>query len=254
MKMHAAALGLAFVVTGVNVAAAEVNAAFALGLRGAMQELVPRFENATGHHLLIVFEPPAGVSKRVADGEKIDVVALPRDAMDALGAKAILSGPPAELARGRMGIGIKPGSARPDVSSPQAMKATLLAARAIVYSDPARGGAAALSSIAMFGDLGIATEMKAKTVYPREHSPKGIAREVTDGNADLALNQVHEIVEAGLELAGPFPGTLARTVTFLVAPTRASGQPEAARALIDFLRGPEGTRVFRAHGLAATDS
>jgi molybdate transport system substrate-binding protein len=253
MNLHAAVLAIHVVAFGVNAAAADVNAAFALALKGAMEEVVPGFERTTGHKVRIVFEPPAGVAKRIADGERIDVVALPREALDALAAKSVLSATPAELVRGRMGVGIKAGSSRPDVSSPQAMRSALLAARAIVHSDPTRGGAGATNSIAMFNELGIAAEMKAKTVYPREHSPQGIAREVTDGNADLALNQVHEIVESGLELAGPFPGTLERTVTFSVAPMGAGGQAEAVRAFIDFLRGPEGTRIFKAHGLAPAD-
>jgi molybdate transport system substrate-binding protein len=253
MKAHAAAITLALA-CGLDAAAAEVNAAFALGLRGAMGELAPRFETATGHKLRIVFEPPAGVSKRIADGESIDVVALPQDAMDRLAGSSMFSRAPAQLAHGRMGVGIKPGAPRPDVSSPAAMKAAMLASRAIVHSDPARGGAGALNSIAMFNELGIAAQMKAKTVYPREHSPQGVAREVLDGNADLALNQVHEIVEAGLELAGPFPGDLARNVTFSAAPMRGSAHAAPAQELIDFLRGPEGTRVFRAHGLAPADS
>jgi molybdate transport system substrate-binding protein len=233
--------------------AAEVDAAFALGLKGAMQELAPAFERATGHQLRAVFEPPALVSRRIAAGGKLDVIALPNDAMEKLAQDGALGATPAGVAVGRMGIGVKPGSPRSDVSSPEALKRTLLSARAIVHSDPARGGAGAINSIAMFRDLGIAGEMKAKTVYPLEHSPAGVAREVTDGRADLALNQVHEIVESGLELLGPFPGPLARTVRFTVAPTAAGRDNEGARALVEFLRGPEGLRLFKAHGLASAD-
>ena len=233
--------------------AADVDAAFALGLRGAMQEIAPAFERASGHRLRAVFEPPALVNKRLAAGNKLDVVALPQDAMEKLAQEGALGATPAGIAAGRMGIGVRPGSPRPDVSTPEALRRTLLSARSIVHSDPARGGAGAINSIAMFRELGIADEMKAKTIHPAEHSPAGVAREVTEGRAELALNQVHEIVESGLELLGPFPGPLARTVRFTVAPTAAGRDSEGAAALVDFLRGPEGLRLFRAHGLAPAE-
>lgn len=247
----AAAMGAAL---PIPARAAEVTAAFAMGLKGVMQDLAPAFERATGHKLRVAFQPPAVVAQRMADGERIDVVALPRDAIDTLARNGALATTQANIAIGRMGVGVKPGAPRPDVSSPQALKATLLSARSITHSDPARGGAGALSSIAAFKDLGIADEMRTKTVYPREHSPAGIAREVTEGRADLAFNQVHEIVESGLELLGPFPGSLGRTVVFTAAQTIVGRDNEAGRALIDFLLAPEASRVFRAHGLAPGDS
>ena len=252
---HVLALAAALAaLVGAPAQSAELKAAVALGLKGAMADIQPSFEAATGHRVRIAFEPPAVVSKRLADGESFDVLALPREPLEALATQGVVtSGSVREIARARMGVGTKPGGSRPDISTPEGLKTALLSARSIVHSDPARGGAGAINSIAMFNDLGIAAEMKAKTIYPREHSPAGVAREVLEGRAEFAMNQVHEIVESGLDLVGAFPAKLGRTVVFAAAPARSSPQADAARALVEYLRGPEAIRLLKAHGLEPPD-
>ena len=251
LRSHGVTLSAALAALALASAqAAELKVAIALGLKGAMAQIQPAFEAASGHRLGISFEPPGVVSKRIAAGESFDVIALPREALEAFAAQGIVApGSAREIARARMGVGAKPGAPRPDISTPEALKAALLAAKSIVHSDPARGGAGAINSIAMFEQLGIAAEMKAKTIYPREHSPAGVAREVIEGRAELAMNQVHEIVESGLALVGPFPPRLERTVVFAAAPARSTTQAEAARAFVEYLGGPEGARLLGAHGL-----
>jgi len=123
--------------------------------------------------------------------------------------------------------------------------------RSIVHSDPVRGGAGGLNAVRLFEKLGIADVMKAKTVYPRIHSPVGVAQEVADGRADMAVNQLHEMMLPPLQVLGPFPGDLAQGVSYWATVTLASAQGQAARAFIDYVRSPPGRSVLEAHGLEA---
>lgn len=235
----------------IDAAAGDVNAMFALGIKSALQDLPVDFERATGHRLAMTFEPPGPAAARLAKGETFDVIAMPREAMDKLAAEGRLAQATMKsIARSELGVGIRKGAARPDVSSPDALKRALLSASSVVHSDPARGGAGGVGAVALFERLGIAPQMRAKTVYPRVHSPAGVAQEVTDGRAEIAINALHELSQAGLEVAGAFPESLARPVVFVAAIAQPVAHPEAARALVEFLSGPQGVATLRAHGLS----
>ena len=241
-----AAAALAFAAT-----AAEVRLACAAGLRSALEGLPQKFEAVSGHHLVIVFDPPPPLAARIARGEAFDVVVVPEDAMAKLErAGHVEGGAHPAIARSQVGIGVRKGAPHPDISSPEALKKALLSPPAVVHSDPARGGVGGVGAVALFEQLGITGEMKARTVFPGAHSPDGIAGEVNEGRASLAINSLHELQQSGLEVVGPFPGALARNLVFVVAPTPSSPQPGAARSLIDYLSGPEVAAMLHAHGLA----
>lgn len=230
--------------------AAEVKAVFGLGMKAAMEAAAPHFERATGHRLTLVFEPPGPAHKRLADGEMFDVIAMPRAAIEALEREGRApAGASVPVARTRMGIAVRKGAPKPDISTPEALKRALLEARAVVHSDPARGGAGGINTVRLFEKLGIAPEMKAKTVYPRVHSPAGVAQEVADGRADLAFNQLQELLQPTLDVVGPFPGDLQQEVVFMAAVPAVSAQPAAAKKLVDFLGTPEARAILKAHGL-----
>lgn len=234
-----------------EAAAGDVNGLFALGVQAAVKDLPAEFERATSHRLAMSFDPPGVAAARLARGEAFDVIVLPREAMDKLAADGRISRATMKaIARSELGIGVRKGSVRPDISSPEALKRALLSAPSVVHSDPARGGAGGLGAVALFETLGIAGEMRSKTIYPRVHSPAGVAQEVTDGHAEIAINALHELAQSGLEVAGAFPESLARPVIFVAAVAQPSAQPQPARALVEYLSGPQGAATLRAHGLS----
>ncbi len=234
------------------VQAAEIRAVVGNAMLAATKDLAPKFESATGHKLLPTGEPPGPAFKRLRDGEHFDVVIYPRENIDSLERSGFATaGNAVEVARARMGLAVAKNAVKPDISTPEALKRTLLAVRSIVHSDPARGGAGGLNAVRLFEKLGIADVMKAKTVYPRVHSPAGVAQEVADGRAEMAVNQMHEMALPLLEVIGPFPGDLAQGVSYWATVTLASAEREGARALIDYLRSPAGRSLLEAHGLEA---
>ena len=229
---------------------AEVRAVVGNAMMAAMKDLAPKFETATSHKLTVVSEPPVPALKRLRDGEHFDVVIYPRENIATIEKSGFATpGTAVEVARARMGLAVARDAARPDISTPEALKGTLLAVRSIVHSDPARGGAGGINAVRLFEKLGIADAMKAKTVYPRVHSPVGVAQEVADGRAEMAVNQLHEMMLPPLQVLGPFPGDLAQGISYWATATIANAEPQGARALIDYLRSPAGRIVLEAHGL-----
>lgn len=243
-----AGLLLVAMMMSASVSAAEVRGVVALGMMAAMKAAAPEFERASGHHLDLVFEPPGVALKRLREGERFDVIIMPREGLEAMAKEGFASLDGAvEVASAVMGIAVAKGAPVPDISSPDSLKRALLAARSIVHSDPSRGGAGGLASVRLFGSLGIAEEMKHRTVYPRVHSPAGVAQEVADGRAEIALNQVQELMQPALHVVGPFPGELQQGIAFwTVASAKATGP---ANDVIDYLQSRPGREVLRAHGL-----
>jgi molybdate transport system substrate-binding protein len=134
----------------------------------------------------------------------------------------------------------------PDISSVDAFKQTLLTARSIVYADPAKGGASGVYFARVLDRLGIAEQMKGKTILvPGAQAAEVVAR----GDAELGVAQASEIVPvAGAQLVGPLPGELASTTVFTAGIDAPSKSPEAAKTLIKFLTGPEAASRFKTKG------
>lgn len=232
---------------------AELNVISAVGLQSIMEDLKPRFELATGHKLGMVYETLGLALKRVQGGGTADLIALPRQGIDTLvkNGKASASDV-TDIARGSMGVAVRKGAAKPDISSTESFKRAMLAAKSINISDPARGGIATPHILKVFERLGISEEMKSKLVYAKVPGAAGVGREVVTGEAEIALNQLQELAPvAGIEIVGPFPADLQLTTIFSVVIMGDAKNVEAAKALVNFLRTPEAVRVIKAKGLEA---
>jgi molybdate transport system substrate-binding protein len=153
-------------VVGIAAQAAEIKVMSAGGIREVMQDLGPKFERANGHSLSITFAAPGAIVQRVLGGEINDVVILTKAGIDSLlkDGKAV-AGNVTALARSGIGVAVRKGAPKPDISSPEALKRTLLAARSITYSDPASGATSGVHFAKVLDGLGIASEMKPKTVF-----------------------------------------------------------------------------------------
>jgi len=234
--------------------AAEVKVFSTIGVQAALEELALKFEKATGNKLDITWATAAILVKRVQAGETADLMVLTKQSLDALTKDNKAStGSDAILASSGMAVVVKKGSPKPDISTPDAFKQTLLNAKSIAYSDPAAGGASGVHFAKVIDRLGIADQVKAKTKHP---PPSGnSANLVVAGEAELAIQQEPEVMSvAGVDMVGPLPGDLNNITVYAAGIGASSQQSDAANALIRFLHTPEAQAVFKAKGLKPADA
>jgi molybdate transport system substrate-binding protein len=253
LLVAAANIGFMFLlVGGIAAQAAEVKVFSGFAMQKVMEDLGPKFERATGHKLAITFASPGAVLKRVQGGETVDVVITSRQGIDGFvkDGKAA-AGNVTVVARSRgLGVAVRKGAPKPDISSPEALKRTLLAAKSITYGNPAAGGAAAIHFSKVLDRLGIANEMKPKTIVSPEGGGAGVGNVVADGKAEIGVHQIHELIPvAGIEIAGPLPGDLQETIVLSAAIMTGAKDAEASKALVNFLRTPEAATVIKAKGM-----
>jgi molybdate transport system substrate-binding protein len=243
-----AAGGLVLCSLGARVAsAADIKVLTSVALTSGLNELAPKFEQATGNKLNIGYDLAANVGKRVLDGESADVIILTRPIMDELGKQQKLaSGSTASVAGTPIALAIRAGAPKPDISTVDALKRTLLAAKSIAYSDPAKGGASGVYFAKVVDRLGIADQLKSKTILV---SGAQSADYVARGEAEIGVGQSSEIVPvAGAELLGPLPGDLASTTVWIAGIGATTTVPGAAKSLTEFLTGPVARPVLSAKG------
>lgn len=230
--------------------AAEIKVLGAAGMRPVMEELGPKFERATGHKLAIAFAAAGVIVKRIQDGETGDVVMTPWGIETLAKDGKVTAGSMTVIAHAGLGVAVRKGAPKPDISSPEAFKRMLLAAKSITYLNPAQDGESGFLFTKVLDRLGIANEMKSKTVLPK--TTGAVAGVVVNGEAEiavLAVQHIQHISVAGLELVGPLPGDLQETMVFSAAVMTGAKNAEAAKALVDFLRTPEATMVIKAKGM-----
>ena len=229
--------------------AAEIKVYSTIGVQAALEELAPKFEKATGHKLTITWGTAALLVKRVQAGESADLYVLVKQSHDTLVKEnKATAGPDALFASSGMAMVVKKGAPKPDISTPEAFKQTLLKAKSIGYSNPASGGASGVYLAKLLERMGIAEEMKAKTKFP---PPSGNAANlVVSGEAELAVQQEPEVMAvSGVDMVGPLPADLNNITLYTAGTGTGSQQKEAANALIKFLHTPEAAAVFKARGL-----
>ena len=248
----ASTIGVMFLlVVGIAAEAAELKVLSAIGMQAVMEDLGPKFERTSGHKLAITFATLGAAVKRVQDGETYDVVIIPQQGIDTLvkDGKAP-AGSVTEVARAGIVVAVRKGAPKPDISSPDALKRTLLAAKSISYVDPASGGASGIHFATVLDRLGIANEMQAKTVFPNPKTPAEVGVLVANGEAEIGVHLIQELMSvAGIDLVGPLPGDLQATTVFSAAIMTGAKDAAAAKALVDFLRTPESAKVIEAKGM-----
>ena len=219
--------------------AAEVRVMISGGLTAAYQALVPEFEKATGHKVLTAFGPSMGTTTnaipvRLERGEPADVLIMVGYALTDLASKGkVVAGSQVDLTRSPIGIAVKSGAPKPDISSAEAVKRALLAAKTIAYSDSASG---VYVSTEMFGKLGIADEMKDKA---RKIPATPVGEIVARGDAEIGFQQMSELKPVeGIDIVGPLPDELQKITIFSAGIATVSKEPDAGKALIKFLASP----------------
>ena len=231
---------------GMRVQAAEITVFSTNAFKGVLEELVPQFERSSGHKVSLRFGPTSEMKARIEKGEAFDVAILTAAATDDLVKQAKLAGASRkDVARSGVGVAIRKGAKKPDLSSAEAFKRALLQAGSITYTGAGFTGAN-LGKI--FERFGIAQEMKAKTRIAQGNAAEAVAR----GEAELGFTQVSEILHAaGADFAGPLPAEVQIYTVF-----SAAGAPNAREAAIGldfvrFLSAPAATPVVKANGMEA---
>src|SRR5438552_331579 len=243
------ALGLAFfgITAGSTARAAEIKLLCAVALQPGFIALIPDFEKSSGHNVTITYGTAGAVADRVQKGEAADVVISSGPLIDQLQAQGkVVAGSRVNLTKVGVGAFVRKGAAKPDISSADAFKRSMLAARSIAYPDPAGGGASGIWVASLLERLGIAAEMTPKT---KLSTLETLYASVANGEVEIGFNQVSEILaQATVELAGPLPPAIQNYTQFAPGIVIDSSQADAARALVTFLSSPAAKTVLKAKG------
>ena len=222
--------------------AGEIKVFCTQALRTSLQELGPRFEKATGHTVVIDVAPSGQLVKRLANGEPADLIIANADNIDALIKADKVSGPRIHIARAQVGLSIKAGTPRPDISTPEAVKRALLDAKAVAYS---AGGLSGNNFEFAMNKLGILDEVKKKAI-----SGSPAAKFVVSGEADIAVQQISELIAVeGSELLGPLPAELDQVTQFSMGAVTRNNAPDIVKAMLTYLQSPEAQAVIKSKGL-----
>jgi len=243
--MRAGVVALTSIVLGMALAtahAAEIKVMYPPPLRTALQELFPQFERASGHKLALIHESSWLLVERIRKGETPDVAFLTaRQAEDLIKEGRLARR--VDVARSTIGIAVRAGAPKPDLSSAEAVKRNLLAAKSFARNEGADSG---IFMVGLLERLGITEAMKAKSTLVRQGY---VAELVAKGEVEMAAQQMPELMTvAGVE-ATPLPGEIQHTIVFCAALPAEAKAPEAVDALIKFVSSPAAAAVIKAKGL-----
>ena len=207
--------------------------------------MLPQFEKATGHTVKITYTGTLDAKKRIAAGEFFDVLIMASPEIEEFLAKGTLApGSRVDLAKSGVGIGVKAGAPKPDISSTEAFKKSLLAAKSIGYSTGPSGNYV----IGLFDKMGIADQVKPKL----KQTPTGVfvGTLVASGEADIGIQQVSEMSHyPGVDYVGPLPADIQKMTIFTSGIAANAKQPEAAKALVKFTTSPAAAASYKTRGM-----
>ena len=228
--------------------AAEVTLIAPGGIRAAVEQMIPDFERATGHKVKATFGSGGGTKERVIKGEPFDVpvVQLPLEPVIASGHVVAASETP--LATVSVGVAVRTGAPKPDISTADAVKRLLLGSKAIAYPNAASGAAAGVSFNETLEKLGITEVMKPKIKVAQ--GGRGAMELLAKGEVDIGLTFISEIItEPGVEVVGPLPRDISTPTSLVGFVSAHSKEPEAAKALVRYLSSPEAAAVYKERGM-----
>jgi molybdate transport system substrate-binding protein len=230
------------------VSAAEIKLLTAGAFEQVVKELVPNFERQSGNKVTIERGTAGELKARIERGDDFDVAVITPVVLDALASEGkVVPTSRTNVATVGVGIGVKDGASKPDVSTVDAFKRALLAAKAVAYIDPASGGTSGMYIDKLLERLGIADAIR-----PKAKLKKGghAAEFVASGEADIVLQQMSEIIPVkGVVAVGPLPPEIQNTTTYAAAISSASKSPDVAQALLKALSGPAAAALLKAKGM-----
>ena len=242
------AASLLLALGGTSARATEIKLISSVGVRGVMEELVPAFEKSSGVKVNVVFGSAAALKTKIDAGETFDVAVLAPAQIDDAIKQGKAGGQRVDIAKAGCGVALSGSAPLPDISTDDKLKAFLLGAKSISYSDPALGGFSAVYFTKLITRLGIADDLKARTTYVQ---PGEGASLVAKGTAEVGVGLLSEIVPVKGVRAVPLkPDDPATFNAFAVAPGAGAVANDAAKALIAYLQSPAARQVIKAQGMS----
>jgi len=224
--------------------AGEIKVMASAAFREAYLELVPAFEKQSGHKVVTIWSGTTEVARRIGSGEMVDLVIVSGPTIDKLIADGKLVGSRVDVAKSGIGVAVRAGQPKPDISSGEAVKKAVLAAKSVAYSS----GPSGFYLAELFKKMGIPDEIKGKVTQ----TPSGVqvGEIVARGEAELGFQQVSELLHVnGIAYIGPLPADIQHVTVFSAGLHAAAKETDAAKALVKFLTAPEAAAVIRKTGM-----
>ena len=213
------------------------------GIRAAMEQLIPGFERQSGRKVKATFGSGLGTKQQVTRGDTFDVPIVQPPYPEVLASGNVVASSAKPLASVSVAVAVRQGAPKPDISTPDAVKRMLLAARSVSYPNPAGGAAAGVSFDETLKKLGIADQMR--TRLKPSQGGAGAMKMVADGSADIGLTFMSEMNEPGIDIVGPLPKEISTPTTLVGFVSAHAKDPAAAKALLDYLSSPAAAAAYR---------
>lgn len=236
----------AMMVIGTTTAhASEIKVIASAALKEVVLDVVPAFEKSSGHKVTTIWAGTEGITKRISGGEVVDIVLIAAPNIDKLISEGrLVAGSRADVAKSGIGVAVRAGLPKPDISSGEAVKKAVLAAKSVAYSS----GPSGFYLADLLKKMGIADQIKDKV----KQTPSGVqvGEVMARGEADLGFQQISELRHLkGIDYLGPLPADIQHITVFSAGLHTAATAPDAAKALIKFLTGPEAGLIIRRSGM-----
>lgn len=241
-------IGSALGVVSISAMAVELKVLCPRAVEHAVNQIAHDLRAESDTRVQLVLGTAGALADRVANGERADVLIGTSQRLQELDEKGLLvKDSRAELGQVDVGVAVKAGAGKPDISTPEALRRTLLRTKSLGYADPAQGGTGGAHFAKVIERLGMADALRAKTKL----FPQGVQalEAVAKGEIELAVSPTSEIVvRKGLTLVGPLPGDLQNRLSYSAAALATSTAPDAAKELVKRMTGPEARKRFTAAG------
>jgi molybdate transport system substrate-binding protein len=214
------------------------------GIQAAIEKLIPEFEHKTGLHVKATFGSGLGTKQQVARGDAFDVPIVQPPFPEVLASGNVLASSAVTLASVSVGVAVRQGAPKPDISTPDSVKRTLLAAKSVSFPNPAGGAAAGVSFVETLKKLGIAEQIEPR-LKRAQGGPNAMAM-VGKGEAEIGLTFVSEMSEPGIEIVGPLPKEISTPTTLVGFVSSHAKNAAAAKQLLDFISSPAAAAAYRA--------
>jgi molybdate transport system substrate-binding protein len=243
---------LFLITTGISVAsAADIRLFCAGALQPAVRELLLKFEESSGHQVTATYQTVGALTDRIQKGDAVDVAIVSGPQIDELEkAGKVAPGSRVDIAKIGIGAFMRKGAVKPDISSVDAFKRSMLAAKSITYPDPATGAAASVYLAGLLDRLGIAAEMKPKTKFLSAPPTGGpLYEDVASGAVDIGFNQISEVlVQQNVDFIGPLPPDIQNYTLFAAGIGAGSKEVSAGQALISYLSSTAAQTLLKSKG------
>ena len=214
------------------------------GIQAAIEKLTSEFEHNTGLHIKATFGSGLGTKQQVARGDAFDLPIVQPPFPEVLASGNVLASSAVTLASVSVGVAVRQGAPKPDISTPDAVKRALLAAKSVSFPNPAGGAAAGVSFVDTLKKLGIAKQMEPR--LKRAQGGANAMKMVAEGEAEIGLTFVSEMNEPGIEIVGPLPKKISTPTTLVGFVSSHAKNRAAAKQLLDFISSPGAAPVYRA--------